>query len=80
MGVSGEIVNKYHVLHSPLLLSYAHGTFSSPTGVKPFQAMCAHTVSSPATLLPNGHGKKTATFTACLLSSTSPLHLLPQLI
>lgn len=85
MGVSGESINKYNILHSSLPLSHADGTFSSPTGGKPFQMMFAHIESTcelsyHCSLLPNGHGKETATLAVCLLSPTSPLHLLPQLI
>lgn len=85
IGVSGETINKYHILHSNLLFSYAGGTSSSPTGGKPFQVIFAHTESTcelfcHCSLLPSGHGKKTATLAVRLLSPTSPLHLLPQLI
>lgn len=85
IGVSGKTRNKYHIFHFSLLFSYADGTFASPTGDQPFQVMFARIerpweLSCHCSLLPNGHGKKTTTLAVRLLSPTSPLHLLPQLL
>ena len=86
--VSGEAINSIQIciiLHCSLLFSYADGTFSGSVDGKPFCVIFADIASTRELLchcylLSNGHGKKTATPPVRLLSPTSPLHLLPQLI